>query len=242
MIRLLNVSYSYVAGVRVLENLSLEIPPGVTLLLGPNGSGKSTILKIAAGVESPDAGRAEVDGLDLWRAEAESRRLLAYVPEQPDLSPYASIREILHLVCRLRNQPLQVAEEVLRRVSLEKLASRTVRELSMGQRRRITIAAAMIATPQNVLLDEPLEQMDRQLQDDLLAWIQQLAKHKSTVLIVTHELEPFVALANQVVAPVNGVMTMFAGLPSGNSECLDFLERAARGLLTVSTKPDLIGG
>ena len=87
MIRFHQASFAYRDGEPVLSGVDLEIPAGLTLLLGPNGCGKSTLLKLAAGVEQPDAGRVEVDGKDLWVDEVEARRSLAYVPEQPDLTP-----------------------------------------------------------------------------------------------------------------------------------------------------------
>src|SRR4029077_11871589 len=100
MIRLRDVQFSYRTGERVLLNVSLDVGPGLTLLLGPNGSGKSTLLKIVAGVERSDAGSAEIEGVDLWKHEVSARRNLAYVSEQPDLTPYATIRDVLDLVCR----------------------------------------------------------------------------------------------------------------------------------------------
>ena len=105
MIRLRGVSFAYRAGEPVLDKVDLAIAAGLTLLLGPNGCGKSTLMRLIAGVERPDAGRVEIGALDLWTAEAAARKDLAYVPEQPDLTPYATVEEILRLVCRLRGEP-----------------------------------------------------------------------------------------------------------------------------------------
>src|SRR6185312_150815 len=161
VIRFHSAAFSYGKDEPVLAGVDLEISSGLTLLLGPNGCGKSTLLKLAAGIERPDAGRVEIDGHDLWVDEAAARRGLAYVPEQPDLTPYATVREILDLVCRLRGAPREQGWEALEQVGLGKLAHRSVRELSMGQRRRAVLAAAFIGTPSHVLLDEPLEALDR---------------------------------------------------------------------------------
>ncbi|HZF13113.1 MAG TPA: ABC transporter ATP-binding protein, partial [Thermoanaerobaculia bacterium] len=171
MIRLSGIGFSYGRGEPVLAEAEANLGPGLTLLVGPNGCGKSTLLKIAAGVELPDRGRVEIDGHDLWTNEVAARRSLAYVPEQPDLTPYATVREILGLVCRLRGEPRQAGEAALEKVGLAALAHRSVRELSMGQRRRAVLAAAFVGRPDHVLLDEPLEAMDRGARDDVLAWI-----------------------------------------------------------------------
>ena len=103
MIRFHQAAFAYRESEPVLSGVDLEISPGLTLLLGPNGCGKSTLLKMAAGIERPDSGRVEIDGRDLWVDEAAARRGLAYVPEQPDLTPYATVREVAPLIAASRN-------------------------------------------------------------------------------------------------------------------------------------------
>jgi len=198
VIRLQGVSFAYRAAEPVLAGVDLEIGPGLTLLLGPNGCGKSTLLKMAAGIERPDSGRIEIDGHDLWTDEVAARRGLAYVPEQPDLTPYATLREILDLVCRLRGEPRESGREALARVGLGELSHRSVRELSMGQRRRAVLAAALVGTPRQALLDEPLEAMDRGAREDLLAWTDRLVAAGATVVVVAYR-RATIALADEVV-------------------------------------------
>ncbi|MFL6196351.1 MAG: ATP-binding cassette domain-containing protein [Thermoanaerobaculia bacterium] len=229
MIRLHGISFAYRREEPVLAGVDLEIPPGLTLLLGPNGCGKSTLLKMAAGIERPDSGRIEIDGHDLWTDEVAARRSLAYVPEQPDLTPYATVREVLDLVCRLRGEPRERGREALERVGLGMLGHRSVRELSMGQRRRAVLAAAFIGTPGHVLLDEPLEALDRGAREDLLAWTGRLAAAGATVVVVSHEIEPFSPLAARALA-VQGGRCLDAGpLPGDPAEKLARLDRLARG-------------
>jgi ABC-type multidrug transport system ATPase subunit len=228
MIRFQGTGFSYRDGQPVLSEVSLEIPAGLTLLLGPNGCGKSTLLKIAAGVERPDSGRVEVDGRDLWTDEAEARRTLAYVPEQPDLTPYATVREILGLVCRLRGEPRQAAERALELVGLDRLAHRSVRELSMGQRRRAVLAAARIGTPGHLLLDEPLEAMDRGAREDILDWIGGRLAAGATVVVVSHDIEPFAQKADRAFTVRDG-RCLAGELPLNPEERMAALERLARG-------------
>jgi ABC-type multidrug transport system ATPase subunit len=229
VIRLHQAAFSYRDAEPVLAGVDLEIAPGLTLLLGPNGCGKSTLLKLAAGIERPDSGRIEIDGHDLWTDEVAARRGLAYVPEQPDLTPYATVREILDLVCRLRGEPREQGREALERVGLGKLSHRSVRELSMGQRRRAVLAAALVGTPRNALLDEPLEAMDRGAREDLLAWTDRLIAAGAAVVVVSHEIEPFAPRATRAISVRDGRCLDAGPLPSDPEARLALLDRMARG-------------
>ena len=228
-IRLRGVSFTYsYGGTPVLVAADAEAGAGLTLLVGPNGCGKSTLLKIAAGVEAPDSGQVEVGGLDLWQDEAAARRGLAYVPEQPDLTPYATIGEVLELVCRLRGEPLAAGRAALARVGLAELAHRSVRELSMGQRRRAVLAAARVGTPDHLLLDEPLEAMDRGARDEVLAWIGERATAGAAVVVVSHELAPFAPLAVRALTVREGRCVAYE-LPGDLAARVTLLDRLARG-------------
>jgi ABC-type multidrug transport system ATPase subunit len=231
MIRLERASFAYRPEDPVLAEVDLEIHPGLTLLLGRNGCGKSTLLKLAAGVERPDSGRIEIDGHDLWRdaaGEVAGRRGLAYVPEQPDLTPYATVREVLTLVCHLRGEPKARAGEALEAVGLGRLAHRSVRELSMGQRRRAVLAAALIGQPRHVLLDEPLEAMDRGAREDILGWIDGWVGAGAAVVVVSHDIEPFVPRAARVIAQSAGRWAVAEPLPPDPAARLALLDRLAR--------------
>jgi len=194
-----DVRFGYDRSIPVVATGRLEIGSGLTLLLGPNGSGKSTLLRLAAGVEHPDAGTITVGGIDLWKDEAAARRPIAYVPEQPELTPFASVLEVLRLVARLREERLDAAERALERAGLQALRARSIREMSMGQRRRAILAAAWIGSPRVVLLDEPLEGMDRDTQDAILAWVRDLDTKGATVVVATHDLDPFVQVARGAI-------------------------------------------
>lgn len=228
MIRFQNVSFSYEKDEPVLKAIDLELYPGLTLLLGPNGCGKSTLLKLAAGVEIPESGHITIDTYDLWKDEVAARKSIAYLPEQPDLTPYAALREILNLVCRLRGEPLETGREALKFFNLQNLANRTVRELSLGERRRAVFATCLIGTPRYILLDEPLEGMDRNIQKEILDWIRKHITCGAVVVVVSHFIEPFVNLVSQTVTLKNGHAHIFKELPDEHEKRFSFLDGLSR--------------
>jgi ABC-type multidrug transport system ATPase subunit len=233
MIGFSNVSFSYEEDRKVIHDADCNIQPGLSLLLGPNGCGKSTLLKLAAGVEIPDAGRIVIGDHDLWKEELSARKSLAYVPEHPDLTPYASIKEIIDLVCRLRGHPLEEGKQALEFFGLEHLAYRTVRELSMGQRRRAVFAACLIGTPSHILLDEPLEGMDRHIQKEILSWIENHARSGATVVVVSHSIEPFIQGTSAAITVQSGKVFVIRNLPDDIDKKIAFLEQLAEGGLPL---------
>ncbi len=230
MIEIDGVSFGYLRGLDVLENFSLDLPSGLTLVLGPNGCGKSTLLKIAAGVEMPRTGRVRIFGHDLWREEVAARQNLAYLPEHPDLSPYATVREILQMVCGLRDQPIAAAQAALEWTGMMDLGSRTVRELSMGQRRRAVLAAARIGEPKCFLLDEPLDAMDRAFRSTIIEWLVEKRDLGATILVVSHEIDSFAEITDRAVSVRHGRSHLVNHLGETSALRKSTLDRLARGL------------
>ncbi len=228
MIRFDRVTFAYDPARPLFSSLDLEIGAGLTLILGPNGAGKSSLLKLAAGVEPPDQGRVWIDGRDLWREEAAARKSLAYVSEFPDLTPFATIRDILVLVSRLRGEPASAAVEAARAFGLADAAGRSVRELSLGQKRRAVFAAAFIGRPAHLLLDEPLEAMDRDIRERILEGIGKRLDEGACVAVVSHDIEPFIARAGRVLAVAEGEIRLHDSLPAHPDERRALLDRLAR--------------
>jgi ABC-type multidrug transport system ATPase subunit len=230
MIRFENVSFSYEGRVKVIDSTNGALGPGLTLCLGLNGCGKSTLLKLAAGVEYPDAGRILLGGRDLWKDEVAARRGLAYLPEYPDLTPYATIKDIIRLVCRLRGEKTDRGGEALEAMGLSDLADRSVRELSLGQRRRALFATVLIGRPEHILLDEPLEAMDRRIKNEILSWIAHRVNSGAAIVVVSHALESFVEMACRAITIDQGKILTVESLPGVSADRLALLEAMAKGL------------
>jgi ABC-type multidrug transport system ATPase subunit len=181
-------------------------------------------------VEKPDAGSVTIDGRDLWKEEAAAREQVAYLPEYPDLTPYATLDEILGLVCRLRDRPLQEGRAALDFFGLQDLSHLTVRELSLGQRRQAVFATVLVGTPRHILLDEPLAGMDRAVQARILDWIARQVEGDALVLVVSHEIEPFLEAAGQVVTLLNGRAVLYPDLPGDSRKKYEMIDHVSRGL------------
>jgi ABC-type multidrug transport system ATPase subunit len=225
MIRFQAVTFSYTGSGRELDNLSLTVGRGLTLLAGPNGAGKSTLLRVAGGIEKPDRGKVTLNGLDLWEQEAAARAGLAFLPDHADLTPYATLSETLGMVCRVRRQPAGLATERLGQVGLAGLGGRSIRELSFGQRRRAMLAAVMIGEPPILLLDEPLDGMDAEMRLFILDWIGNRLEAGAAILTASHEMDTFGPLATHAVGLKDG--RLLASVDHPGRETLDHL---ARGL------------
>jgi ABC-type sulfate/molybdate transport systems ATPase subunit len=111
---------------------------------------------------------------------------------------------------------------------MDRVAGRSVRELSQGQRRRAVLAAAMIGRPSHLLLDEPLEAMDRRMRDDIMAWVRTRIRDGAAAVIVSHDLDPFAALADAAVGMSDGRAEFVSSFPTAPADRLVVLERLAR--------------
>lgn len=230
MISLRDVTFTYDRTRATLNVPALDVGVGLTLIVGPNGAGKSTLLRIIAGVERPARGTVTIAGADLWRDEVEARRHLAFVPEYPELTPYATVVDVLRLVASLRRAPETAVVSALDRVGLFEAAGRTVRQLSMGQRRRAMLATALVGDPRLVILDEPLETLDAAMRVFVRDWVVALREAGAAVLVATHDLASFALHVDAVIAVQDGSTRLHpVDANLAPSERAAWIERLARG-------------
>lgn len=181
---------------KVLDEVSFDLPSGrILALFGQNGAGKSTLLRILAGVMDADAGQAKLDGQRLLENRASGKTILGYVPEAADAPPHLTPRELVALVASLKQTPIPKAELFVR-VGIEAYLDQFIGSLSLGQRRRTCLAAALCGDVKLLLLDEPTNGLDSSgvimLVDILLAH----ARAGGIAVVATHD-EMF---ANQLEA------------------------------------------
>jgi ABC-2 type transport system ATP-binding protein len=175
-------------GATVVPGLSCDVASGsVTGLLGPSGSGKTTMIRAVVGVQRIAAGVVEVLGLPGGSPPLRGR--IGYMTQAPSVYADLTVRENLDFFARVLAEPPDDVERVLADVSLRELAGRVVRTLSGGERARVSLAAALLGTPELLVLDEPTVGLDPVLRRDLWELFHELARHGATLLVSSHVMD-----------------------------------------------------
>lgn len=175
-----------------LDAVDLVIPPGSFFgLLGPNGAGKSTLINILAGLVTKSAGSASVWGYDIERDMRAARRSIGVLPQELNIDPFFTPREMLELQAGLYGipKPDRRTDEVLEAVGLSDKADAYTRSLSGGMRRRLLVGKAMVHSPPVLVLDEPSAGVDVDLRRQLWTHVKRMNAEGTTVLLTTHYLE-----------------------------------------------------
>lgn len=195
--------YGPVIGV---NQVTLELRPGITGLVGHNGSGKSTLLRLAAGQLRPDLGAVQLCGHDAWGAAA--KRHVGYCPELDTFYEEMSGRRFVRTMARLCGYPRREAdrrtEEALEIVGMSDRADRALAGYSKGMRQRIKLAQALLHDPELLLLDEPLSGIDPIGRREQVALFRTLAERGKCLLISSHELEELEKLTDHVAIMAAG--------------------------------------
>jgi ABC-2 type transport system ATP-binding protein len=192
-----------------LDGIDFTVPPrSVFGLLGPNGAGKTTVIRVLTTILRPDGGRAEVLGIDVARDPAAVRYQIGLAGQYAAVDPNLTGRENLRLVGRLAQMPGREvhrrAAELLDRFDLAGAADRPVRTYSGGMRRRLDVAAALVARPPVLFLDEPTTGLDLQSRGELWRMIRELVAEGTTVLLTTQYLEEADRLAERIAVVDHG--------------------------------------
>jgi ABC-2 type transport system ATP-binding protein len=175
-------------GAVVLPDLSFTVEKGIVAgLLGPSGSGKSTLLRAIVGVQLVAGGRIEVLGLPAGAPVL--RRRVAYTTQAPAVYDDLTLRENLRYYARVLRCDEGAVDGALETVGLTAVADRAVRTFSGGQRSRASLASALLAEPDVLVLDEPTVGLDPVLRRDLWATFRALAATGSTLLVSSHVMD-----------------------------------------------------
>ncbi len=201
---------------RAVDGVSLSAGRGVIGLLGPNGAGKTTLLRMLATVLAPDSGRLRLLGLDPGRPHErlEIRRRLGYLPQTPGLYPGFTPFDLVDYVAVLKEHTdrewrRHETRRVLESVGLADVMHKKIRALSGGMKQRVALAAAMLGSPDLLVLDEPATGLDPEQRLQLRSLLSQ----SQTVLMSTHNVAEVSALCQLVYVMFSG-RVRFAGTPA----------------------------
>lgn len=190
------------AGPKVaLDNITLDIPRGSFFaLLGPNGAGKSTLINILAGLVRKTSGTVRIWNNDLDQQERQARLSIGVVPQELNLDPFFSPRELLEVQAGLYGVPAKERRtaDILATVGLSDKAHSYARTLSGGMRRRLLVAKAMVHSPPILVLDEPTAGVDIELRQQLWEQVRAMNRRGTTVILTTHYLEEAEELCDRI--------------------------------------------
>lgn len=213
-IEIRNVSKQF-GDFHALRNVSLDINSGeLVALLGPSGCGKTTLLRIIAGLETPDNGSILFSGEDTTDVHVRERQV-GFVFQHYALFRHMTVFENVAFGLRIkpsgqRPSDLQIKQKVhdlLGLVQLDWLADRYPSQLSGGQRQRIALARALAVEPKVLLLDEPFGALDAKVRKELRRWLRRLHEDLNvTSIFVTHDQEEALEVADRVVLMNRGVV------------------------------------
>ena len=201
--------YKRFGDVKALDGVSIAAETGKILgLLGPNGAGKTTLVRILATLLRPDSGIVRVGGLDVLRKKQQVREIIGLAGQYAAVDEILTGRENLVMVGRLYHMAHQAAKtraaELLAQFDLTDAADRSVKTYSGGMRRRLDLAASMVARPNILFLDEPTTGLDARARIAMWETIRELVSDGTTLLLTTQYLEEADELADRIVVIDHG--------------------------------------
>ncbi|MEO9180306.1 MAG: ATP-binding cassette domain-containing protein, partial [Acidimicrobiales bacterium] len=189
---------------RALDDVTLRVPTGEVFgLLGPNGSGKTTMVRILSTILSPTSGVATVAGFDVVKHPGQVRRHIGlagqFAAVDENLTGFENLRMVGFLNHMAKNHAVTRSRELLEDFGLADFGNKLAKTYSGGMRRRLDLAAALVANPPILFLDEPTTGLDPQSRQDLWSIIEGLVEDGVTVLLTTQYLEEADRLCKQLV-------------------------------------------
>lgn len=199
---------------RELGNFSLQAaftspPGGITALFGRSGAGKTSLINLLAGLDRPREGRIEVDGVVLFDSEAgidmpPEKRRLGYVFQEGRLFPHMSVRRNLAYGMKSDGSGADF-DQIVELLDIGSMLDRGPRDLSGGEKQRVAIGRALLASPRLLLMDEPLAALDMGRKAEILPYIERLRDELAIPIVyVTHAMEEIVRLADTLVIMSDG--------------------------------------
>jgi cobalt/nickel transport system ATP-binding protein len=208
-----DVKFSYPAGVSALKGVSLEIKKGEKVaILGPNGSGKSTLILLIAGLLTPSKGQIKVFGQPTTSKDfSKLRSRIGLVFQDPDDQLFTpTVKEDVEYGPKNLGLPAEVIRErcdhILEDIGISHLKDRPPHRLSFGEKKKVSLATALILRPELLILDEPTANLDLLSRRALIDLLNELNAEGTTIVISTHDVEALPELADRVIVVSHGAL------------------------------------
>jgi ABC-2 type transport system ATP-binding protein len=185
---------------KATDALSLQFKSGSTVgLLGPNGAGKTSCLKMMIGLLRPTAGSVSIFGWDVFSEGPKVRQQIGYVPEDPWLYPWMTVRQVIRFASAMYDRwSVALAEDLL--VNLGLPPDRAVKNLSKGMRTKAALLVALAHRPRVLILDEPMSGLDPLARDELIEiLVKWRGEDTECIVLSSHQIDDVTRLANEVV-------------------------------------------
>ena len=212
MLSIRSICKTYPNGVTALNDVSLEIPPGMFGLLGPNGAGKSTLMRTLATLQQPDQGQIRFEGIDVLAEPDRLRRTLGYLPQDFGVYPRVSAEGLLDHLAVLkgivnRGERRALVERLLHQVNLHHVRNKAIAGFSGGMRQRFGIAQALIGDPRLLIVDEPTAGLDPEERVRFHNLLSEIGEDR-VVLLSTHIVEDVADLCPKMAILAAGSIVM----------------------------------
>lgn len=203
MIKLENISKSYVKGKKSVDSLNLEIKDGEIFgFLGPNGAGKTTTIKMITGILNADEGKILVDDKDIKKESISAKKTIGFVPDTPDIFLKLKGIEYLNFMGDIYEVPKEIRkqriEDLTKKFEIYDNLNEEMQGYSHGMRQKIILCGALLNNPKNWILDEPMTGLDPKASYDLKEMMRKHAKEGNCVFFSTHVLEVAEKLCDRV--------------------------------------------
>lgn len=213
MLEIKNLTKKYGEKVAV-DDLSLTVQNGqICAFIGHNGAGKTTTLKAIAGILNFEQGEIKIDGIDVNKNPMEAKRILAYLPDNPDLYEYLTGIEYLNFIANIfkmsENDRKQKIEQYAKRIGIFDALQSQISSYSHGMKQKLALVSALIHSPRLLLLDEPFVGLDPISSHEMKLIMQEMAQNGATIFYSTHVLDVAEKICNQVAIIKQGKLIVF---------------------------------
>ena len=215
MIEIKNVNKSYIKNQKCIDNLNLEIKDGEIFgFLGPNGAGKTTTIRMITGILQMDSGEILIDGISINKNPVEAKKKFGFVPDNPDLFLKLKGIEYLNFLADIykvsKEKRIEIIENLAKKFNIYENLNDKIQNYSHGMRQKIVVIGALLHSPHNLILDEPMTGLDPKSSHDLKELMKEHTKKGNTVFFSTHVLEVAEKLCD-IIGIINNGKLIFVG-------------------------------